>query len=897
MTLRQLACIAAAILLGPLGASSAHAAAAAAAATTAEAGTTFDFDFEFDFDQDQPDDGFELLLLSPRVGRQVVGGLVSAYRRGKHLFLPLHETARLLEIGINLSKTPGQANGFVITQDRPFFLNVSQQDVVIGAQRTRFNADDVVVRAEDIYVRSDILSTWLPVNFEINPYSAVLEINPREPTPLQMRLERERRLRRLSGGYIDPNYPRLANEYKLFDGPFVNQTVTGYYSDSPQTAPLLGGAFTTFLSADLLYMQTEGYITGNDADGLIDYRLSAGRRDYYGRLLGPLGAREVMVGDVFARSDTLISRSRQIRGATLSNLPFGRANETQAQTLRGSLPPGWTVELYQDGFLVDYRRADSTGLYLFDNVPLHMGNNELRLVFYGPYGERREETASFNLAESLTPPGELFYDVSGGADLFDEPAASFAAEYGLINELSLAGGYSTLNLYGAQRQYTSFGARGLAGPVFLRGDLVREGAGGLAGIVEGQTRLGRVNVSATHQQLTPGFVSELYPRRENQLQTGDELALHRSFEATKRIPVDVRLSGARDTYYGGERMLRLQNRTSTVALETAVSHYVTWSNSSIGRTARADAAVALSRQVEPANDTRASAQFSYALHPAAVPSGFQLHLQSKLAYALVGQAGFSRYFRGSSMTDLGIAREFPVVAVGLTTRYTHPGIWSGFLNATTSLGYVERQRHLYADANPFGNSGALLVKAFLDLNGNGAWDGGEPPVQNAGIFVNQLSAKVRTGRDGMAFVRDLPPYQPVNVGLSAGSLEDPSWVSTRPGVSIVPRPGRVAEVVFPVIPTGDIEGAVYFDRGADSRPLPGARVELLRPDGATERIVTSEYDGFYLFEKVPAGSYQVRVAPEDVARMQGAPLEPKPVRLGAEGMVVTGLDLVIQLKP
>lgn len=890
-----MACVSLALLAGPL---EARAMAAAAATTSAAEATVLGFDFDFEFEAgDASDDGFELLLLSPRLQQQVVGGLVSGYRRGDHVFLPLQGVARILEIGIELSRTPGQANGFIITQDRPFFLNVAQRDVVIGAKRTSFNPDDVSVRDDDIYVRTDLLAAWLPVDFEIKPYSAVLEIAPREPTPLQLRLEREARLRALGGGYFDPNYPRLANEYKLFDGPFINQTVSGYVSDSRASRSVMGGSYSTFLSADLLYLQAEGYIAGTDSEGILDHRLAAGRRDYYGRLLGPVGAREVFFGDVFARTNPLVSKNRQVRGATLNNLPFGRTNETQAQTLRGSLPPGWLVELYQDGFLVDFRRADTTGLYVFSNVPLHLGNNELRLVFYGPYGERREETVNFNLAETLSPPGEFYYDAMAGADIFGEPTGSFSADYGVVDGLSLASGYATLNLYGQQRQYVSLGARGLLGPIFARGDLVRESAGGVAAVAEGQTRLGLVNLSATHRQLMPGFVSELFPRRERQLHVGQGLSVHSSTQVGKSLPIDLRLTGERELYYGDERLYRLQNRAATLWLETAVSHYLMWSNSSHGRTAQTQGLVSLSRQVEAENDVRASAEFSYAVHPIAEPSGFQVRLQSRLGYNLVGQTGFSRYFKGRSNTDAGLSREFEYVAVGLNTRYTHPGVWSGFLNATTGLGYVERQRRLYADASPFGNSGALLVKAFLDQNANGTWDGGEPPVQNATLFVNQTSAKIRTGRDGMAFVRDLPPYQPVNVGLSAVTFEDPSWVSTLAGVSIVPRPGRIAEVSFPVIPTGDIEGTVFFDRGTQPQPLPGARLELRRPDGAVVRIVTSEYDGFYLFEKVPAGSYQVRVAPEDVARMQGTPPDPQTITLGGDAMVKTGVDHVIRLKP
>lgn len=90
-----------------------------------------------------------------------------------------------------------------------------------------FAPSQVELHSEDIFVEIQLLSTWLPLDSEIDPYSATLTVSPREPLPIQLRLQRQRRIAKALAylGLDDPKYPRIDNAYRLWDVPFLDQSV------------------------------------------------------------------------------------------------------------------------------------------------------------------------------------------------------------------------------------------------------------------------------------------------------------------------------------------------------------------------------------------------------------------------------------------------------------------------------------------------------------------------------------------------------------------------------------------------------------------------------------------------------------------------------------------------
>ena len=87
---------------------------------------------------------------------------------------------------------------------------------------------------------------------------------------------------------------------------------------------------------------------------------------------------------------------------------------------------------------------------------------------------------------------------------------------------------------------------------------------------------------------------------------------------------------------------------------------------------------------------------------------------------------------------------------------------------------------------------------------------------------------------------------------------------------VVPRPGVPAEVQIGLVGGGDIEGAIVKSGGLG---FEGLDLELVDGSGKVAATARTDFDGFFLFERVPYGNYRVRIAQSSaVAARIGADL-------------------------
>src|ERR1700756_995867 len=86
--------------------------------------------------------------------------------------------------------------------------------------------------------------------------------------------------------------------------------------------------------------------------------------------------------------------------------PFDESSVFNRIDLRGELPPGYEVELYVNDVLKGSTNQANNGLYEFLGVPLSPGVNVLRVVTYGPRGERNESVRVINVGAGLLHQGE-----------------------------------------------------------------------------------------------------------------------------------------------------------------------------------------------------------------------------------------------------------------------------------------------------------------------------------------------------------------------------------------------------------------------------------------------------------------------------------------------------------
>jgi hypothetical protein len=218
------------------------------------------------------------------------------------------------------------------------------------------------------------------------------------------------------------------------------------------------------------------------------------------------------------------------------------------------------------------------------------------------------------------------------------------------------------------------------------------------------------------------------------------------------------------------------------------------------------------------------------------------------------------------------------------------------LQLFAAIGRDPRSGEWMAEAQPLAGTGAVSARAFVDRNQNGVRDAGEEYVANAGFLINGGGRHAaRTDANGLAFLSRLSPGQYADIALDPATLEDPQWKPVLAGVRLLPRPGRVDQIEFPVITTGEVDGTVYLTETTRRRGIGDAAVELISASGALVASAKSASDGFYILHQVPPGRYTVRIAPAQVAKLGLVGSLTRPLEMPADGDFVSGIDFELRL--
>jgi hypothetical protein len=836
----------------------------------------------------------ELLLLALRLQGETLADALPAYPTRTGLLLPFGEVCQLLDLAVVVDVTRGSASGFVIASGRRFLVDVPGRRLVIDGRESELEISSIEVHQDDLYVDARVMSKWLPVDFTVDLYGAVVVARPRETLPIQARRGRAAAAEKTLGGAGLPHYPEKANPYRLFDWPALDESVRVTFLPQEGGGRHLGIQSSTYASADLLWHEANGYLFVDDQGGVSESRLTLGRRDDRGTLLGPLGAREYAVGNVLYPGLETIAQPRSGNGFLLSSFPLDRQSQFDRNTFRGELPSGWDVELYQNGSLVAFQGSRPDGLYEFLDVSLLFGLNVFRLVFYGPQGQRREETRSFNIADSLPAKGRLNYRVVGNEPSGVGRRGHAEAEYGLLKGMSIGASVAGLELDdGSTHRYGRFGLRGYAGAFFGQIDAVADFANGSLVQATVQGRAGALGLLASYATLHD-FQSEIFRQQYGQISSRAELRLDATVPKAFLPQIPIVLDARRDRTTAGLDVWEVVNRISmSGGRGFALSNFVDWryfhGPAAPDETALGDFLVS---QVIGTFVLRGEAL--YDLRPDPRLNTVTATAEKLLAARYLVNAGVSRVVLSSQTHVLaGVSRQEGAFAFGVNLDVASPGGLSAILTVNASFGRDPHTGKWRMQSRPLAGTGAVAPLAFLDANGNGVLDAGEHTLEGVGFQVAGGATPARTAADGTTLLSPVVPYRLVDVGVALGSLEDPLARPSVPGVGLVPRPGRITPLEFPIVIRGEVTGTAYRRRGSDVQPASGVEMQLVDAAGTVVKSSRSAYDGFFDLSDVPPGHYILRTAPEQMQRLGLLAPAPRDIVLEPSGTILDGLDLVI----
>ena len=888
-----LLCLLAALCLtvAPALAQPQAASSAPAAAPSARAGTG----------QMRRDIEANLLILNLQLDGSTLSDGLTAYQDGAQILLPLGELARLLTLAITVQPGAGSASGYVLSEERTFGLNVAQSVASLAGRDMAFEAQDARVIDDEIYVSSDLLSHWLPIDFEIILPALQVQVKPREKLPLQERLERERAAKRLGGvrpeQLADPGYPHVIAPYHWMGLPFIDQTFGADVRAAPGSRQL-NAAYTAYLTADVMGMEGAAYVSSSRDKPAPEWRMTLGRNDPDAQLLGPLQARSFLVGNISVPSvANVMTTSDTGLGVAISNRSLDQPTSFDRQSLRGNLPPGWDVTLYYNEALLGFQSSRADGLYTFNDLPLSFGRNEFQLVFNGPLGQMRTERKNFLLDQSIVKPGELLYSLTQHrADNGDmRSVAQF--DTGLTKKLAASVGFIRMprpvtGQNGVEeRGYAQLGLRGYWDWAIVTSELSFSQSGGMLAELGLKTRLGSYAVDFLHTQVQGGFDSDTFSASGDPVKLRDKLRVSGTLvlPSLRRMPVTV--EAQREMLKSGASSEAVAGRLSLMLAGTSITHGLAWQRA--GGAATTNGSMQLSRRVASLG---LNGQLAYSVKPDARFDSLALTADRNLANGYRVNAGLLRTFSaGTTLLAGGLSKNFGRFALALSASYSSQRELALGLQLFVALGREPRTGKWFADAVPMASMGAVSARAFVDRNLNGLREPDEELVPNASFIINSGGRHpTPTADDGTAFMGRLTPGSYTDIALDASTLEDPLWKPVRKGVRVLPRPGLVQMLEFPVVSTSEIDGTVYLRNEANNthkRGIGDAVVQLVDSQGVVVMSTQSSSDGFYLLRQVMPGRYVLRISPVQATKLALVSTLEHPVEVMPDGNFISGQDL------
>ena len=844
----------------------------------------------------------ELVLYALQLEELTLTDGLTAYGDPSDPYLPLGEVARLLDLDVDVAPAERRVTGRIGEARAALIIDLASGAVRLGGISIALSPSDVAATRTEIYLKASAMERIVPAKFAVDAEALTITLAPTAMLPIQARLDRIARLRSTGQeAQLEEEVTQIASPYELFSPPAFDVILEA--GSNTRGAPFSRRADVR-VAGDLLYTGFQGFVGTDNRGRPSEARLLFERRSLDGGLLGPLGATRVSGGDVYTPALPLGPRSVAGRGVSFTTAPLQQASVFDTIDLRGELPIGYDVELYINDVLRSGQRAPVQGRYEFLKVPLVRGVNLIRVVTYGPRGERADQVRVVNVGGGQLAKGQTTVDF--GVVQQDRPALSLGARtediaapgkgrfrlagsvsHGLTESVTLVAGAALFpGLLGERRQIVTAGLRTSLLGMAARGDAAIDHGGGTAiGLGLAGQPLG-VSALAEHFEYRGGFVDEnqTFGDADRPLARHSNVTLDFSLPKIggKVIPISFR--GARDGYAGGGSNWMLGGRASTTLSNVLIStglDYQRHSAPGVPTQTQLGGVVAASTFLDYKWQLRGA--LDYDLKSSKRLRSLSLTADRSISDQAAVRFGFGHSFQRPRATSVqaGANMRFRFGDVSLNGEYSVPGRqWSLGLRFAFGIGFDPGSRAYRMTAPGPASGGSASFRAFIDSNGNGLFDKGETAVPK--VVVEGGEQRAVTDARGRAFVTGLGAGPTGRVQIGADDIDSFDVAMPPRTIEYSPRPGKVVNLSYPLIIVSEVLARLTFQRGGEAVGLSAVRLSLIQ-DGKNPRSATTEFDGTAVFNDVPAGRYRLELDEEQAKRLHMRFAAPITLMVAADG--------------
>lgn len=811
-------------------------------------------------------------LLDVNLHRLRLGDGVRAYPTPQGACVLLGDFLAAIDVPVKIDLAAKKASGWAFKEQNHISIDAGSGQVSYGNGTEALAKGTIRETPDGWCVDTAALARWFGIGVKANTNASALILESEAKLPVELALERERRAAQIKPAKFDlSSLPKVRLPYRMWRSPALDFVVSSGVTYDAHRGTRVDRSAALYAAGEVAHLSYDARLSTNRRGVPSSFRFKAYRSDPDGGLLGPLKATHVGFGDVAGLDSGLGGSAASGRGVVLTNRPLINPTAFDKTRFEGELPAGWEAELYRNGDLVGFARPNGSQRYVFEDVSLLYGENQISIILYGPQGQIRTREEMINVGQDNVPAGKTWYWAGANqpgrnlialkgspAAAVNEPKAQAAVsvEHGIDERTSVGVLARALLLDDERVTFVEGSVRRSIGPALVEVAAAKEAGGGTAARAQLAARFGKVHVNA-QALLASDFHLDGNLRKSVQ---DYKLSLYAPLKIGRAVVpahADVRLTKEADSSSQLEAAARLSTTFRRFNLATDLTYrrqYLAHGPSPPGELQVGFMGSGSIGDVRLRGygsvDVAPRARFRSAELSAYWSKSEHVDWEGALAY----DAGAKR-----ARARITHVRRFDTMAVALTGEAATDGSVAVGLNLNFSLDTAHRfslSRQLLAGA------GAVRARVYRDRNDNGIRDPSEPFEKGALVTTGSRITERPTDEQGSVLAGGLATYMPVAVGVDTSSLEDPSLVPRKALQVAVPRPGVPAEVEIGLVGGGDIEGAVVKSGGMG---FEGLKLELLDAAGKVVATAASDYDGYFLFERVPYGRYSVRVAAESAA--------------------------------
>lgn len=817
---------------------------------------------------------------------------VTGHYENNIMYLPISELFNLLFIPCEKSESGFSLVGSFLDPAVKYEIDLNSQFVKLGSKTYTLAKEDYRYGDLDFFLSPGKFEEIFQMKFAINFNTLTLSLESPNKMPVEQREEREKARKQLELRQEKKDYPPAGFERKraILRPGVLDYTLAANYQEN-----------AVQLNLDLnLGME----LLGGDLQGNV-YALSGGSESFIGsnnlRWRYAVTENEWLSSVAAGYLTSTGLYNRQVIGAGVTNDPIEPRRLYDSYIIDGTTDAESEVELYVNGRMVDYQRADQTGYYRF-NFPLTFGTTRVSINIYTPAGEVKTIDRQIQIPYTFLPKGVLAYHVMGGyTDTFGEtdyvkaPTANADVAYGITNWLTAKVGSEYLKEdYGAiPLTYGSVSAR-LFKQYLINLDIAPAALYRVTGSVIypsdysfslNYSRYTGPSIFNTRGAIDEVVGSAYLPMEIFGFNLGlrlnaDYYRLESSSVTRYRADLNFRL-GRVNMNFNYQDNLLLVNQSARLGQGVANS-IVTYS---FARTSKVPA-------VFRGLFIRAHAGYSMYY------SNFEsIDLQLSKSIFKTGYITISGGYEpvAKSWTgQFGLNLNFEQIRTATKAEYRQNNLVL-YQSLRGSLGYDYRSHRFSATNTEQVGRASASVLLFIDNNNNGICDQGDERMPYKAIRLDQ-SATIQIGRDSVIRISQLQAYYRYNIEVNRSALPNPLIAPAIDKFSFVADPNQYKRIEIPFYRTGVAEGIVYLQQYETKTGIGGLRL-LLKKEGSdvTQIVKTFSAGDFYVMDLSP-GRYTLEVDPAQLGFMNAyypAQVLRFEIKALAEGDFVEGIEIVL----